>query len=64
VLATPLGPLVAGLLLAAVSPRAAIVALAAPTVAAALLGTLSKAIREVPPLDEMTGAASSPAAAG
>jgi hypothetical protein len=64
VLATPLGPLVAGLLLAAVSPRAAIVALAAPTVAAGLLGTLSKAIRDVPPLDEMTSAASSPAAAG
>jgi MFS family permease len=64
VLATPLGPLVAGLLLAAVSPRAAIAALAAPTVAAGLLGTLSKAIRDVPPLDEMTSAASSPAAAG
>jgi hypothetical protein len=63
VLATPLGPLAAGLLLASVSPRTSIAVLAAPTVAAALLGTLSRAIRDVPPLDEMTGATRSPAAA-
>jgi MFS family permease len=63
VLATPLGPLAAGLLLASASPRTSIVVLAAPTVAAALLGTLSRAIRDVPPLEEMTGAPRSPAAA-
>lgn len=59
VLATPLGPLAAGLLLAAASPRTTIVALAAPTVAVAFLGSLSKAIRGVPPLPEMAEPASS-----
>ncbi len=62
VLATPLGPLVGGLLLASASPRTTIVALAAPTVAVAALGTASKAIRGVPPLSELTGAAPSVAA--
>lgn len=59
VLATPLGPFAAGLLLAAASPRTTIVALAAPTVAVAFLGSLSKAIRGVPPLPEMAEPASS-----
>ncbi|HEX7105435.1 MAG TPA: hypothetical protein VF218_05680 [Acidothermaceae bacterium] len=59
VLATPLGPLTAGLLLTSASPRATIVALAAPTVAIAVLGSLSNAIRNVPPLRELADATSS-----
>ncbi|HET7572074.1 MAG TPA: MFS transporter [Gaiellaceae bacterium] len=54
----PLGPLVAGLLLAHASPRTAIAVLAAPVVAAAVLGTLSAAIRDLPTLG------ASPAEAG
>jgi hypothetical protein len=54
--AVPLGPLVAGLLLSSVSARLAITALVAPTLAAAMLGTISKAIRGAPPLEELTGA--------
>jgi len=52
--AAPLGPLAAGLLLTSVSPRLAIAALVAPTLAAAVFGTVSKAIRQAPPLDELT----------
>jgi MFS family permease len=52
--AAPLGPLAAGLLLSSVSPRLTIAALVAPTLVAAALGTLSKAIRHAPPLDELT----------
>jgi MFS family permease len=52
--AAPLGPLAAGLLLVSVSPRLAIAALMAPTLAAAALGTVSKSIRQAPPLDELT----------
>jgi MFS family permease len=48
---TPLGPLVAGLLLADASPRLAVLALAAPVVVAALLGTASPALRDLPSLD-------------
>jgi hypothetical protein len=59
---TPLGPLVAGLLLAHASPRIAVVALAAPVVVAAVLGTLSAALRDLPALDATPEA--SPAAAG
>jgi predicted MFS family arabinose efflux permease len=55
---TPLGPLLAGLLLAHTSPRVAIAVLAAPVVIAAILGTLSDAIRNLPSLE------ASPAAAG
>jgi MFS family permease len=55
---TPLGPLVAGLLLAHASPRLAVVALAAPVVVAAVLGTLSPALRDLPSLE------ASPAGAG
>jgi hypothetical protein len=54
----PLGPLAAGLLLAHTSPRTAIVALATPVVVAAMLGTLSPAMRDLPSLG------ASPAGAG
>jgi hypothetical protein len=56
----PLGPLVAGLLLADTSPRICIFVLAAPVVVAAFLGTLSPALRDLPSL----GSATSPAEAG
>jgi MFS family permease len=46
----PLGPLVAGLLLSHTSPRLTILALAGPVVVAALLGTLSPALRDLPSL--------------
>jgi Transmembrane secretion effector len=49
--AGPLGPLVAGLLLSHTSPRITIVALAAPCFVAAVLGTLSASIRDLPSLD-------------
>ena len=55
---TPLGPLTAGLLLAHASPRAAVAALAAPVVVAAVAGTLSRPIRDLPSLE------ASPEAAG
>jgi MFS family permease len=54
----PLGPLLAGLLLAHTSPQVAIAVLATPVVVAAVLGTLSSAIRDLPSLE------ASPAAAG
>jgi len=54
----PIGPLLAGLLLAHTSPRLTIVALAVPVVVAAVLGTLSAALRDLPTLG------ASPAAAG
>jgi Transmembrane secretion effector len=54
----PLGPLLAGLLLAHTSPQVAIAVLAAPVVIAAILGTLSDSIRNLPSLS------ASPAAAG
>jgi hypothetical protein len=54
----PLGPLLAGLLLAHSTPRVMMLALAAPVVVAAVLGTLSAAIRDLPSLE------ASPAAAG
>jgi hypothetical protein len=54
----PLGPLLAGLLLAHTSPQVTIAVLAAPVVLAALLGTLSDSIRNLPSLS------ASPAAAG
>jgi Transmembrane secretion effector len=55
----PVGPLVAGLLLSHTSPQLTIVALAAPVVVAAALGTASSALRNLPSLAE-----ASPAAAG
>jgi hypothetical protein len=54
----PLGPLLAGLLLTHTSPRLTIVALVTPVVVAAVVGTLSASIRELPSLE------ASPAAAG
>ncbi|HXH95751.1 MAG TPA: MFS transporter [Gaiellaceae bacterium] len=54
----PIGPLVAGLLLAHTSPRLAVLALAAPVVVAAVAGTLSAALRALPSLE------ASPAEAG
>lgn len=57
-LAAPLGPPVAGLLLASTSPRVAIAVLSGATIAAAVLGTLSTAIRQIPPLTELTREAS------
>jgi MFS family permease len=59
--AAPLGPLAVGLLLSSVSPRLTIATLMAPTLAAAALGTVSKAIRQAPPLDELTKPAAPPA---
>jgi MFS family permease len=50
-LSAPLGPLVAGLLLSHTSPRLTIAALAAPVVVAAVIGTLSASIRDLPSLD-------------
>ncbi|HEY3551608.1 MAG TPA: MFS transporter [Gaiellaceae bacterium] len=47
----PIGPLVAGLLLAHTSPRLTVLVLAAPVVVAAVAGTLSAAIRDLPSLD-------------
>ena len=49
----PLGPLVAGLLLEAVSARATIAVFAAFGLALAIWGTLSPAIRAAPSLDEL-----------
>jgi MFS family permease len=46
----PLGPLLAGLLLAEASPRICILVLAAPVVVAAVLGTFSPALRNLPSL--------------
>ncbi|HEX5449471.1 MAG TPA: MFS transporter [Gaiellaceae bacterium] len=46
----PIGPLAAGLLLAHTSPRTTVLVLAAPVVVAAVLGTLSSAVRNLPPL--------------
>jgi MFS family permease len=54
----PLGPLAAGLLLSHTSPRLTILVLAVPVVVAAVVGTLSPAIRDLPSLE------ASPAAAG
>jgi len=54
----PLGPLAAGLLLTHTSPRLTILVLALPVVVAAVLGTLSASIRDLPSLE------ASPAAAG
>jgi hypothetical protein len=56
----PLGPLLAGVLLAHTSPQVAIGVLAVPVVIAAVLGTLSPAIRDLPSLSSEA----SPAAAG
>jgi MFS family permease len=63
-LIAPLGPLTAGILIDAVSERAAIGVFAALGLALALWGTLSRSIRAAPTLDEITGVpAHGPAAA-
>jgi MFS family permease len=54
----PLGPLAAGLLLSHTSPRLTILVLAIPVVVAAVVGTLSPTIRDLPSLE------ASPVAAG
>lgn len=54
-LIAPLGPLVAGLLLGAISARATIAVFAAFGLALALWGTLSPAIRAAPSLDDLVG---------
>jgi MFS family permease len=56
--AAPLGPILAGLLLSHASPRLTILALATPVVLAAVIGTLSASIRDLPSLE------ASPVAAG
>jgi hypothetical protein len=56
----PIGPLVAGLLLAHSTPRICVLALATPVIVAAFLGTISPALRDLPSLDS----AVSPAEAG
>lgn len=56
----PLGPLLAGLLLAHTTPRICVFVLAAPVVVAAFLGTASPALRDLPSLDSEVA----PAAAG
>jgi MFS family permease len=47
----PLGPLLAGLLLAHTTPRWTVFVLAAPVCVAAILGAMSAAIRDLPSLD-------------
>jgi MFS family permease len=54
VLVVPLGPVAAGLLLSSVSARATIAVLTGITLSAAVVGTLSKSIRDAPSLDEVT----------
>ncbi len=56
VIAMPLGPLVAGLMLASVSPRTTVLAVGAVSMVAAVIGTLSRAIRDLPPLSEVVSA--------
>ena len=53
-LIAPLGPLVAGLLLSAVSARATVAVFAAAGLGLALWGTLSPSIRKAPSLDELS----------
>ena len=53
-LIAPLGPLVAGLLLSAVSARATVAVFAAAGLGLALWGTLSPSIRQAPSLDELS----------
>jgi hypothetical protein len=56
VLGAPLGPLAAGLLLASTSPRTTVAVLMAATLAVTLPATLSRSLRDVPALDELTAA--------
>lgn len=60
VLAVPLGPVAAGLLLTHASPRATVAVFTGWTLAAALVGTFSSSIRSAPPLGEVTTPSASP----
>lgn len=53
-IASPLGPLVAGLLLASVSSRTTVAVFATLSVALAVCGTASRALRAPPPLEELS----------
>jgi MFS family permease len=64
VLAVPLGPLAAGLLLGFGSPRLAIGVFTVWTLAAAVVGTFSASMRDVPPLEDVVTPSASPAASG
>jgi hypothetical protein len=55
-LGLPLGPVVAGVLLASFSTRATVAFLAAWFAALALIATVSRAIRAAPGFDEVAGA--------
>ena len=56
VMAMPLGPLVAGVLLEAFSPRAAVLGFTSACMAAAIAGTLSRTIRTLPALEDVVAA--------
>ena len=56
VMAMPLGPLVAGVLLEALSPRAAVLGFTVACMAAAIAGTLSRTIRTLPALEDVVAA--------
>jgi MFS family permease len=57
VLAAPLGPLAAGLLLSHASARATVAVFTGWTLALAVAGTLNRAVRELPPLAEVVAPA-------
>lgn len=57
ILGAPLGPVAAGLLLTATTPRVTIGVLMGVTLAITIPGTLSRSIREAPPFEELTGSA-------
>jgi cyanate permease len=54
-IASPLGPLAAGLLLATVSSRATVAVFTALSLVLAVFGTASRALRTPPPLEEVRG---------
>jgi hypothetical protein len=62
-LIAPLGPLMAGVLLGATSPRVTIAVFAAVGALLALWGTLSPSIRAAPSLDDLDALAAPEAAA-
>lgn len=64
VIASPLGPLAAGLLLDSFSPRIAVAGFMSSVFVAAVIGTASRSIRDLPPLAEALERAASPAEAG
>jgi hypothetical protein len=56
VIVMPLGPLIAGLMLASTSARTTVLVVSAASMIAAVIGTLSRAIRDLPPLSEVVSA--------